>query len=160
MANTAYERVMEMLREAGVVFTLHEHPPVRTIEEAHLYANHLTRNLLKTVVFKIKGGPWILASVQGSGRIDYRSLAAACGVKRTDLRTVSPREVESSLGFQVGGVGPFAIWEDVEVVLDESLAELQFIFCGSGLNTRTVEMDIHDLAVLPRTRFNPITRNS
>jgi len=159
MVNTAHERVMEMLREAGAPFTLHEHPPVRTIEEAHRHARHLTRHLLKTVVFKIKDGPWILAAVEGGARIDYRGLASAFGVKRTDLRTVSPPEVENALGFEVGGVGPFAIWEDVEVVLDESLARLRFIFCGSGLNTRTVEMAIRDLAALPRTRFSPIARS-
>jgi Cys-tRNA(Pro)/Cys-tRNA(Cys) deacylase len=133
---------------------------VRTIDEAHAVARHLTRNLLKTVVFKIKDGPWILASVPGSARIDYRGLAAAFGVKRTDLRTVSPREVEDSLGFEVGGVGPFAIREDVEVVLDESLADLRSIFCGSGLNTRTLEMPIRALAVLPRVRFSSISRTS
>jgi Cys-tRNA(Pro)/Cys-tRNA(Cys) deacylase len=151
---------MEMLREAGTAFTLHEHPPVRTIDEARVVAPHLTRNLLKTVVFKIKEGPWILASVPGRARIDYRGLAAAFGVKRTDLRTVSPQEVEDSLGFEVGGVGPFAIREDVEVVLDESLSDLQSIFCGSGLNTRTIEMPIRALAALPRTRLNPIIRSS
>ncbi|MCU0573101.1 MAG: YbaK/EbsC family protein [Syntrophobacteraceae bacterium] len=159
MVSTAYERVMEMLREAGAPFTLHEHPPVRTIEEAHRHARHLTHHLLKTVVFKIKDGPWILAAVEGGARIDYRGLASAFSVKRTDLRTVSPPEVERSLGFQVGGVGPFAIWEDVEVVLDESVADLRFVFCGSGLNTRTIEMAVRDLASLPRTRFSPIARD-
>lgn len=160
MLSTAYERVMEMLREAGAPFTLHEHPPIRTIEDAHRHARHLTHHLLKTVVFKIKNGPWILAAVEGGARIDYRGLASAFSVKRTDLRTVSPPEVETSLGFEVGGVGPFAIWEDVEVVLDESVAHLRFIFCGSGLNTRTIEMAIPDLAALPRTRFSPIARPS
>lgn len=155
---TAYARVMEMLREAGVSFTVHEHPPVRTIEEAHRRARHLTHHLLKTVVFKIKDGPWILAAVEGSARIDYRGLASAFGVKRTDLRTVSPDEVEGALGFEVGGVGPFAIREDVQVVLDDSLARLGFVFCGSGRNTRTIEMAAGDLAALPRARLAPIAR--
>ncbi|MCU0588067.1 MAG: YbaK/EbsC family protein [Syntrophobacteraceae bacterium] len=148
-----------MLHEAGAAFRLHEHPPVRTIEEAHLHARHLTRNLLKTVVFKIKDGPWILAAVPGSGRIDYRLLASAFRVRRTDLRTVSPGEVESVLGFEVGGVGPFAIWEDVEVVLDRSLAGLGLIFCGSGVCTRTIEMSARDLSSLPRCRLEPIVRS-
>jgi Cys-tRNA(Pro)/Cys-tRNA(Cys) deacylase len=74
--SSAYERVMEMLREAGVAYTLHEHPPVRTIDEAYLYARHLTHHLLKTVVFKIKEGPWILAAVPGTARIDYRRFSA------------------------------------------------------------------------------------
>jgi Cys-tRNA(Pro)/Cys-tRNA(Cys) deacylase len=158
--NSAYERVMEMLREAGAAYTLHEHPPVRTIAEAYLHARHLTHNLLKTVAFKIKDGPWILAAVPGSARIDYRQLAAAFGVKRTDLRAVSPREVEDSLGFEVGGVGPFSIGEDVEVVFDGSLAELHHIFCGSGRNTRTVRMELADLTALPRVRIRPIIRTA
>lgn len=157
---TAHERIMEMLQEAGAVFTLHEHPPVRTIEEAHLHAGHLTQNLLKTVVFKINGGSWVLAAVAGSSRVDYRKLALAFGVKRTDLRAVSPREVEELLGFEVGGVGPFALREDVEVIFDEVLLPLKSVFCGCGLNTRTIQMDFSELVALPRTRIGPIVRPS
>jgi Cys-tRNA(Pro)/Cys-tRNA(Cys) deacylase len=149
-----------MLRKAGAGFRLHEHPRVRTMEEAHLHAGHLTHNLLKTVVFKIKDGPWILAAVAGSSRIDYRNLALAFGVKRTDLRAVSPEEVEELLGFEVGGVGPFALREDVEVIFDDSLTQLKSVFCGSGRNTRTVQMDFDELAALPRTRVGPILRPS
>jgi len=60
----------------------------------------------------------------------------------------------------VGGVGPFAVWDDVEVVLDESVASLRFVFCGSGLNTRTIEMATRDLAALPRVRYGSIVRTA
>lgn len=158
--HTAHARVMKMLREAGAVFTLHEHPPVRTIQEAHLLAGHLTHNLLKTVVFKIKDGPWILAAVAGSSRIDYRKLALAFGVRRTELRAVSPREVEDVLGFEVGGVGPFALREDVEVIFDDFAAPLKSVFCGSGRNTQTIQIHFEEVAALPRVRIGSIVRSS
>lgn len=153
-----YEKVIAMLDAGGCPYTIHAHPPVGTIEEARQKVEHLTRNLLKTVVFRIRSGQWILAAVQGFDRIDYRKLAEALRVKRTDLRSVSPREVEEDLGFEVGGVGPFPIREDVEVILDQGLLGLDSIFCGSGVNTRTVEIRLADLLKATRARVHPIVK--
>ena len=154
----AYEKVIELLNDSGFPFTLHSHEPVQTIEDAERKAKHLTHNLLKTVVFRIKNSHWILAAVLGSDRIDYKRLGEAFGVKRTELRSVSPEEVERELGFEVGGVGPFPVTEDVAVVIDEKLVGIDRIFCGSGVNTRTVEMRLDDLVSVSRARVQPITR--
>jgi Cys-tRNA(Pro)/Cys-tRNA(Cys) deacylase len=56
--------------------------------------------------------------------------------------------VESELGFEIGGVGPFPVRPDIRVVFDRSVGQTGNVFCGSGRNTRTVEMDIADLIAL------------
>ena len=152
----AYDKVIAMLERSGSDFQLHDHPVVTTIEEARAKVPHLTRNLLKTVVFRIKGAEWVLAAVQGFDRIHYRKLADAMGVKRTQLRSIAPDQVESELGFEIGGVGPFAVREDIRVVFDASLEGVGTIFCGSGKNTRTVEMDADDLIALSDGIMYPI----
>jgi len=143
-----YHNVIHMLEQSGAAFHIHEHPPVTTIEEARQKVPHLTRNLLKTVVFRIKDSDWVLAAVNGSARIHYKKLADALGVKRTALRSISPDQVASELGFEVGGVGPFRVSQDVRVVFDAPVAQLEHIFCGSGRNTLTVEMMASDLIAL------------
>ena len=153
-----YSRIMDMLGASGAPFRLHTHPPVTSIDEAVVKAPHLTHNLLKTIVFRIKDGDWILAAVTGDVRIHYKRLADAMAVKRRELRSIAPGEVESELGFQIGGVGPFPIRADVRVVFDAGLAHLGTVFCGSGRNTETVEMDIGDLIRLSQGQVYPIIR--
>ncbi|GBC59183.1 hypothetical protein DENIS_0119 [Desulfonema ishimotonii] len=153
-----FDNVMEMLGNSGCAFTLHSHQPIRTIEEAEAKVPHLTENLLKTVVFKIKDSHWILAAVAGPDHIHYKKLGEAFSVSRRKLRSVSPEQVETGLGFEVGGVGPFPVAEDVRIVIDAELAALDRIFCGSGKNTRTVEIAIKDLIALTVARVSSISR--
>ncbi|MCF8128472.1 MAG: YbaK/EbsC family protein [Deltaproteobacteria bacterium] len=153
-----YEQVVAMLDAGGFPYRIHTHQPIRTIEEARSHVPHLTRNLLKTVVFKIKDAQWVLASVEGGARIHYKKLADACRVKRRALRSISPAQVESELGFQVGGVGPFPVNNTIRVVLDQGLLDLERIFCGSGRNTHTIEMKMTDLMTLTGATVYPIVK--
>lgn len=153
-----YTQVIDMLENSGYPYTVHEHPPVTTVDEAHRIVPHLTRNLLKTVVFRIKDAQWILAAVTGNVRIHYKKLADAMEVKRKDLRSIAPQQVESELGFQIGGVGPFPVRQDIRAVFDQTLVPLDLVFCGSGSNTRTIEMKCADLIRLANARVHPIIR--
>jgi len=153
-----YQRIVQLLERSGAAFQVHAHPCVTTIEEARRKVPHLTHNLLKTVVFRIKDANWILAAVSGSDRIHYKKLADALAVKRTQLRSIAPDQVESELGFDVGGVGPFPVREDIHVVFDSKVARLGRVFCGSGKNTQTVEIEITDLIEITSGRVYPISK--
>lgn len=153
-----FNRIMSLLKKGGVKFRIHSHPAVCTMEQAHARVPHLCRNLVKTVVFRIKDGNWILAAVRAQDRVDYKKLAGAAGVNRTAVRAVSPELVAEELGFQVGGVGPFPVRDDMRVVVDDHLEGIGNIFCGSGLNTRTVEIDMDDLIEITGARIHPIAR--
>lgn len=147
-----FEKIHSMLESGGSGFTLHNHPAVCTIEEAENKVPHLTRNLLKTIVFQVKDAYWILAVVKGRDRIDYRELARAFNLNRRQIRTVAPEKVEEQLGFEVGGIGPFPVNDMTRIIMDRELTGLGTIFCGSGKNTVTVEMNISDLIRL----VNPV----
>lgn len=143
--NMAYQRILNLLRQANIEFTLHEHEAVRTIDDAHDRAAHLVDRLIKTIVFKVKDNGWVLAGVPAHGRIDYRKLATALGVNRRQLRSVAPEEIEQELGFQIGGVGPIPVQEDVCAIFDASFLSVEFVRCGSGKNTETLELRFSDL---------------
>ena len=81
------------------------------------------------------------------------------GVNRKELRSVAHAVVKSELGFPIGGVGPFPVRADIRVVFDVGLEQLGTVFCGSGRNTETVEMDIGDLIRLSRGNVFPIGTN-
>ena len=155
----AYEEIIKLLTRKGVEFEMHIHDPVRTIEDAEKKAPTLVRYLLKTVVFQIKSSFWILAAVPCHERIDYRKLAAALGVNRRQLRSLSPEEVEAELGFQVGGVGPIPWREDMKAVFDSSLLNSGTVYCGSGRNTVTLKLRFEDLLSLTGGVAHPIIRD-
>lgn len=141
----AYQRILDLLTEQKVNFTLHHHDAVTTIEDAKEKAPALVERLIKTIVFTVKGGGWILAGVPCEERIDYRKLAAALGVNRRQLRSVSPEEVEQALGFEIGGVGPIPVQDNVKVIFDRSLLAVETVRCGSGKNTQTLELAFAEL---------------
>ena len=72
--------------------------------------------------------------------------------------SLAPAQVEKELGFQIGGVGPFPVGEEVQVVVDEKLLGVGAIFCGSGVNTETVEIDLDILVRVAEARIAPISK--
>lgn len=142
---TVYEQIVDLLESSGVTYELHEHEPVRTVAEVEARLPFLLDKMLKTVAFRVKDGRYILAGLRGHDRIDYRQLAAFCGVNRRAVASMSPEAVEAEIGFAVGGVGPFALRPDVTVLLDERLAEMDTVYCGSGRNTATLAINFADL---------------
>lgn len=142
---SVYEQIVNVLQSHHIPYQLHEHEPVRTVAEVEAKLPFLLDKMLKTVAFRVKDGRFILAGLRGHDRIDYRQLAAYCGVNRRAVESMSPEAVEAELGFEVGGVGPFALQPEVIVLLDEQLAGLGTVYCGSGRNTATLAIDIADL---------------
>ena len=140
-----YDQILTLLQNENVPFELHEHVPVRTVAEVEEKLPFLLDKMLKTVAFRVKDGRFVLAGLRGHDRIDYRQLAVYCGVNRRAIASMAPDAVEAELGFEVGGVGPFALQPEVTVLLDEQLAEMGTVYCGSGRNTTTLAIDFADL---------------
>lgn len=142
---SVYEQILGLLDSHGVAYELHEHEPVQTVAQVEAKLPLLLDKMLKTVAFRVKDGRFILAGLRGHDRIDYRHLAAYLGVNRRAVASMAPEAVEAKLGFEVGGVGPFALRPDVLVLLDAQLAEMGTVYCGSGKNTVTLAIDFADL---------------
>jgi Cys-tRNA(Pro)/Cys-tRNA(Cys) deacylase len=140
-----YEQILSLLGSHGVAYELYEHEPVHTVVEVEDKLPFLRDKMLKTVAFWVKDGRFILAGLRGHDRIDYRQLATHLGVNRRAVASMSPEAVEAELGFEVGGVGPFALQPDAHVLLDEQLTEMGTVYCGSGRNTATLAIDFADL---------------
>ncbi|MGR8918681.1 MAG: aminoacyl-tRNA deacylase [Gammaproteobacteria bacterium] len=138
--------ILRQLEAAGVAFRLFEHEAVTTIDDARARVPHLTVNLLKTVVFEVRGrAGYVLVAVGCEDQVDYRGVAAALECSRRALRLVPGERVEAELGFEVGGVGPFRLRDDVTVLLDERLRQDASVKVGAGARTLTLELSLADL---------------
>ena len=146
-------QITELLCERGITFRVHEHVVSRTVADAEALLPFPLDQLLKTVVFRVKGGPWVLSVCRGQDRVDYRKVAAACGVKRDQIVRPAPDEVEARLGCEVGGISPIPPDDGVWPIVDATAAAtLGTVFCGIGRNDRTLEIGIADLIVAADAR--------
>ena len=86
--------------------------------------------IAKTLSFKTQNGGMLIVAA-GDARIDNHKFKPYFGMK---AKMLSPEEVSSIVGHEVGGVCPFAISPDISVYLDLSLKRFETVFpaCGSG----------------------------
>lgn len=145
MVMDCYQAVLNLLASEGVAYAQHDHGPVRTVAEVEARLPFTQDRMLKTIAFRLKDGRYVLAGLRGHDRIDYRRLAAHFGINRRAVASMAPQDVETELGFEVGGVGPFALQPGVVLLLDERLAAMERIYCGSGKNSVTLGINFADL---------------
>jgi Cys-tRNA(Pro)/Cys-tRNA(Cys) deacylase len=153
-----YEDLLQRLATSGVRYRIHEHAPSVTVVDAESYLTFPVAQLLKTVAFRVKHGDWVLAAVCGHAQVDYKKLAALCGVSRDKLARLTPTEVEQNLGFELGGVSPFAPNPQTKVLVDAGAMQHEIIFCGCGRNDRTLEIAPADLARLASATVAPLAK--
>jgi Cys-tRNA(Pro)/Cys-tRNA(Cys) deacylase len=154
----AHTAIVRLLQHSGVPFTIHTHEVARTVADAEARLPFPKEQFLKTVVFRLKTGGWILVALQGQDQVDYRRLAAALGVKRGDLIRPPPEEIEAALGYQIGGVGPIPLGPDTGVLFDEAALQMATVYCGAGRNDRTLEIGLADLIRAVAGQVAPLAR--
>ena len=143
-----HERILKLLAESGASYKIHAHAPSVTYQDAVDYLDFPLDKLLKTIAFRVKNRNYVLAAVHGADRVDYKKLAAQFGVSRDKLVRLSPETVELDLGYPLGGVAPFPTNDQTMVIFDSGTLALGAVFCGTGRNDRTLEIDIAALVNL------------
>ena len=160
MANMIYEHILDLLAQENVRHQIHEHTPSVTFQDAADYLDFPLDRLLKTIAFRVKNGIWVLAAVLGADRVDYKKLAAHLRISREKLVRLTPEQVVSELGYQVGAVAPFPTNAHTKVVFDSGTLTLGNVFCGTGRNDRTLEIAITDLVRLSGGSTAPIVQET
>lgn len=140
-----FTRIFNTLAASGIPYTIHEHAPSITIQDADDNLWFPVERLVKTIAFRIKDGGFVLVGLCGYSQVDYKKLAAALGMNRTKLVRMAPEEIEAELGYVLGGVAPFAPNERTRVMLDSGVMAWPTVFCGTGRQDRTLELAPQEL---------------
>jgi len=160
-ASPAFAAMLALVAADGAAFTVHEHPPTRTMDEARENLRFDLARIVKTIAFATRAGRLVLAALRGTRRVDYARLAALAGVNRKDIAALSPAEVLARLGVAPGSVSPLlpaamgmdkGMDKGMEGVLtlldDDALTIAPTAYCGLGRPDRTLEMTPQELARL------------
>jgi Cys-tRNA(Pro)/Cys-tRNA(Cys) deacylase len=155
-----HEAIVRQLNERAAQYVIHEHVDSRTFADAVDKLPFPPERMLKTIVFRLKSGGWVLAACRGQDGLDYKKMAAAFGAKRDEIVRPSPDELKAGLGIEAGAVSPVALREDVQVVFDTRVNREQTLFTGAGQPDRTLEITLDELVRVTGGRILDIAKES
>ena len=142
------QKIYDTLKNLGIQYQEHEHPPVYTAEEALVYYKDMPGAKVKSLFLRNrKGTQHYLVVLTDDKKADLKVLAKVLGESQVGF--ASPERLEKYLQVKPGSVSPLALVFDtdqhVKVILDEAIMEHDLINVHPNLNTRTITMAVSDL---------------
>lgn len=133
-------RVIAALEAAGVDFRLHHHEsPLHSLEQAAAERNLLPGQIVRSLLFRLEGGSFVLVLVPGPDKLDWGQLRRHLAVSR--ITTASPEEVLEVTGYEPGAVSPFGLRTPVRILADRAILEYDRISLGAGVRDTGIELD-------------------
>lgn len=137
---TTPEALVETLENAGIAFTRHEHPPLRTVEESKGHRGDMVGTHVKNLYLRDRKKRNFLVVAQEDREIDLKALQDKIGADR--LSFGSADRLFEFLGVRPGAVSPFTVINDTEhrvrLALDSSLMEADMLFFHPLVNDLTL----------------------
>jgi Ala-tRNA(Pro) deacylase len=157
--NPGEEDVEARLRELGIAFERHGHPPVATVEEAALYWDGIDAAHCKNLFLRNqKGNRHYLVILRASKKADLKSVADQIGDGK--LSFGSPERLMAHLGLTPGSVSPFGLINNkdhaVRVVLDQDLKSAERLSFHPNINTATLVLSRADFERFLAACGNPV----
>lgn len=140
------EEVLKMFEENCVKYKLYEHEPVYTSEQASQVRGVELRSGVKSIVLKTKDGRFVLADLAADRKIDAGKLGKLAGSKIVGFATAE--EVMKVANCEPGSVHPFGKLFEIEIYLDESVLENEFVNFNIGVLTKSVQIRRDDFLKL------------
>jgi len=151
--------VVERLRDLGIAFERHEHPPVATVEQAAEHWAGIDAAHCKNLFLRNqKGDRHYLLILEHSKKADLRAVANQIGDGK--LSFGSPERLLKHLGLTPGSVSPFGLIHDsahsVRVVVDRDLQSAARLSFHPNINTATLVVSKDDFVRFLAACGNPV----
>ena len=149
-----FERVEQLLRNAGIAFTVLRHEPVFTSEQAAAMRGTSLASGAKALVVKA-GEKFALLVLPADRKLDSRKAREALKVKA--LRFASKEEVQSLTGLQPGSIPPFGSLFQLPTYCDPALGENPAINFNAGDHAISIQMTYNDYLQVEKPQMLSIT---
>ncbi len=107
--------------------------------------------MIKTLVMETNKGEPLIILMHSEKRIDLKELAQHIGVK--NVSTVSVKDAEQLTGYKVGGISPFGIHTKMDIYVEETILDLDYLYLNGGKRGFILGMTPHSLV----NTLKPIT---
>ena len=112
-----------------------------TVELAAHAAGTEPARIAKSLTFMVEDHP-VMIIAAGDAKVDNPKYKAFF---HTKAKMLTPEEVSSLIGHEVGGVCPFGIREGVSVYLDISMKRFETMFPAAGSSNSAIELTLPEL---------------
>ena len=128
----------------GIPYRLfeHAHPP-ESFEEAASQRGQSPAQIVRSIVFRLAEGQFIMVLMAGPGQISWKRLRAALGITRISM--ASEAEVLAATGFVRGAVTPLGLPHPMRILADESVFLQAEVSIGSGVRGTAILLKPTDL---------------
>lgn len=144
---TLPEALLDKLTSLNIDFTIHRHPPLRTVEDAKALRGDMIGAHIKNLYLRDRKKHNFLLVVQEDQLIDLKALGAQIGSDR--LSFGSADRLFEFLGVRPGAVSPFALINDpdqrVKLILDAELVNQPCLYAHPLVNDMTLGIKGADL---------------
>jgi Ala-tRNA(Pro) deacylase len=153
------EPVCTALRDLGIAFRRHDHPPVFTVEEALVHWAGIDATHCKNLFLRNKKGNRHYLVVAAHDRpVSIARVAEVAGDDR--LSFASPERLMAHLGLTPGSVSPFGLINDtqhaVRVIVDAGLKDAVRVGFHPNVNTATLVIAMADFERFLHATGNPV----
>ncbi len=151
--------LLKVLDGAGIVWSLHEHEAVFTVEQSASLHDTIPGMHTKNLFLKDASGQFWVVTAPHNVSVDLKGLATAIGAKKVSFG--KPEDMTSLLDIAPGSVTPLAAINDkalaVRFVIDDRLAGADCVNVHPLRNTATLGLSGSGLlAFLAGTGHSPV----
>jgi Ala-tRNA(Pro) deacylase len=138
------DSLLDLFKKHGIEYSLYEHPPVFTSEEASRVRNVELKTGVKAMLVKEKSqDSFLLADIAADLRIDFSKLESLAKVNH--FRFATSEEVLAKTGCEPGSVHPIGRLFGIPTYLDNSVLKNEAVNFNIGMLTRSVKIQSKDL---------------
>jgi Cys-tRNA(Pro) deacylase len=120
----------------------HKTPPA-SFEQAAADRNQRPEQIVRSILFQIRPGEFVLVLMAGRDQVDWRKLRQLVG--RSRIRMATEEEVLAVTGYRVGTVSPFGLKNPVRILVDPSVFQEEDVSTGSGVRNMAIILKSTDL---------------
>ena len=147
-----YSNVIEQLTVHSILYSILEHAPVNTMEEAAKVCENKPEEGVKVLFARTyttkKKYNYCLVVWTGNKQVDFNQLAALFSIKKVKL--ASPEEVSRYLDLEIGALSPFGYKTNFPIIIDRDLLEQEMLFINPGIHSKTIRIKPTDLKLMIR----------
>ena len=147
---TAFSKIKAFLDENNISYQFKEHEPVRTSEEAAAVRGEDIKIGAKALLLKADD-KFVMVVLSAAKKIDSKRVKEILNVK--SLRFATPEEVMEKTGCEPGGVPPFSNVFGLDLFVDKSIAQNEFMAFNAGERTKSLKMKTKDYLGLLKPRI-------
>ncbi|MDP4025375.1 prolyl-tRNA synthetase associated domain-containing protein [Methylobacterium sp. NEAU 140] len=145
--------LLSRLRDRDIAYTLHEHPPVLTVEAMMAACGDIAGAHTKNLFLRDGKKTYFLVTLRHDAQVDLRAFRSVLGA-RGGLSFASAEALREQLGVESGAVSPLAALNaapgSVKVFIQDRLLSEPLINVHPLVSTRTLSVVPDDLLNLLR----------